>query len=414
LSQHAWVPWTSACLFLGLAAVGNFSGEWLVGGVEGKMFAYGWLFLALAMLIDRRWISAGACSGLAITFHPVVGVWSILAACLALVTRGIRTRTVSLQFSNVALGIVSCGVCALPGMMPVFELLGETDATTAFRANYIQVTYRLAHHVDPMMFTAFAYIFYALLTMAWVSLRRKAERSTAESFFAMFVLAALLIAGVGVLIGWGPRPMEAMPWYKVRMSLLRFYPFRLFDVVLPMAFAVTLSEWLAARLDQPATQANEFAGQSCNRQRIAAALCVVILVAATLTPTSNGRPSVLTGQRLADWREVCHWIAKNTPSDAVMLTPEESWAFKWYAERAEYVNLKDCPQDAAGIIEWNRRLRFLGKWTSDNYSDNQYDPDELRALRRRTGITHIVASRLGPIATAPIHENSSFRVYAIP
>jgi hypothetical protein len=373
------------------------------------------------MLIDRRWIAAGACCGLTVAFHPVVGVWGILAAGLALGRRAVQRNQPSCEtlIRNILLGMVACAVCALPGLLPVFKLLGETDATTSFRANYIQVTYRLAHHVDPMMFSAFAYIFYALLTVAWLCVRRRTDRSAAESFFATFVLGTMLIAVVGILIGLGPRPIETMPWYKFRMSLLRFYPFRLFDAVLPMAFAVAVAEWFAARPDQPEAQASVSVGQASNRQPVATVLCVVVLcavivVAATLAPTANGRPTILTGRRLDDWRAACGWIATNTPANAVMLTPEESWAFKWYAERAEYVNLKDCPQDAAGIVEWNRRLKFLGKWTSDNYEDEQYDADELRSLRQRTGITHIVASRLGPIVTDPVYENRSFRVYALP
>lgn len=35
-------------------------------------------------------------------------------------------------------------------------------------------------------------------------------------------------------------------------------------------------------------------------------------------------------------------------TNALILTPRKS-AFKWMAERAEYVCYKDCPQDAAGI-----------------------------------------------------------------
>ncbi|MEX0703134.1 MAG: hypothetical protein WD069_13650, partial [Planctomycetales bacterium] len=84
LLQGAWAPvWTGA-VFLFFAALGNLSGEWLVGGVEAKVFSYAFVFFALAMLIGRRWIAAGASGGLAIALHPVVGMWSALAAFFAL------------------------------------------------------------------------------------------------------------------------------------------------------------------------------------------------------------------------------------------------------------------------------------------------------------------------------------------
>ena len=45
-----WAVWA----FLGLQATGNLSGEWIIGGVESKVFAYGFLFLALALVIASR------------------------------------------------------------------------------------------------------------------------------------------------------------------------------------------------------------------------------------------------------------------------------------------------------------------------------------------------------------------------
>jgi hypothetical protein len=46
-STNRWFSLYVCWLFLLLASCGNFSGEWLVGGVEGKVFSYGFLFAAL-------------------------------------------------------------------------------------------------------------------------------------------------------------------------------------------------------------------------------------------------------------------------------------------------------------------------------------------------------------------------------
>ncbi|MBC8290356.1 MAG: hypothetical protein H8E37_08570, partial [Planctomycetes bacterium] len=63
--------WTSLCrsatgkveaafpatwIFLLLASIGNLSGEWLVSGIEGKVFSYGFMFLGLARPGEADWI----------------------------------------------------------------------------------------------------------------------------------------------------------------------------------------------------------------------------------------------------------------------------------------------------------------------------------------------------------------------
>ena len=72
---------------------------------------------------------------------------------------------------------------------------------------------------------------------------------------------------------------------------------------------------------------------------------------------------------------------------------------------------KDCPQDAAGIVEWNRRLNFLQQWFEQKYADEFYSANELKDLRRQTGLTHLLTDRLGPLELEPIYRNATFQVY---
>ena len=97
-----WSPLAVAWVFLALTRLGDLprtlewpaterygllhrfvlsiSGEWLVGGLEAKIFAYGFVFWSLAMWWSgrRRW--AAVLAGLAVSFHPIVGIWAIFAA----------------------------------------------------------------------------------------------------------------------------------------------------------------------------------------------------------------------------------------------------------------------------------------------------------------------------------------------
>ena len=55
------------------------AGEWVVGGVEAKGFAYVFVFLAVADLVYGRWKQCLLLLGAASAFHVLVGGWAVLA-----------------------------------------------------------------------------------------------------------------------------------------------------------------------------------------------------------------------------------------------------------------------------------------------------------------------------------------------
>ncbi|MDB5347161.1 MAG: hypothetical protein JWP89_5538 [Schlesneria sp.] len=410
LVQCRWLTLHSLWLFLALQSCGNFSGEWLVGGVEGKVFSYGLLFYAFGEIQRGRVVLAGASAGMAIAFHPVIGIWGVLAFVGTAAVEWIWSRLRSSAdqsnavkamaprpgIAQVFIAYGAMAVCALPGLIPAIQLLGEpASPQTKAAANFIQVYYRLAHHLDPMRFLPRAYYCYAALLVIWVAAMFLRGRSTSQRRFDTIVTFAVLFALAGIVIGWGPRPAPQMAWYAQRAQLLKFYPFRLADVLVPLAVSIAIVLPLQARL--PIVVKHLGYGL----------LFAMALVQCQVGVDSNR----YSGELRTDWIEACGWIDKNLPPDVLVHSPHNGWAFKWFAQRAEYVAFKDCPQDANGIVEWNRRLNFLKRWFEDHYADEFYSADELRDLRRQTKITHILTDRLGPLELQPIYHNESFQVY---
>jgi hypothetical protein len=79
------------------------------------------------------------------------------------------------------------------------------------------------------------------------------------------------------------------------------------------------------------------------------------------------------------------------------------------------VTFKDCPQDAAGILEWDRRLSVYKDWASESFeNDNLFSEDELLELVQFTQATHLLVSRMGPFEREPIHRNEHYRLYELP
>jgi hypothetical protein len=365
-------PTLAAWLFLLLQTLGNFSGEWLVGGVESKVFSYGLVLWAGGCLLDARPIRGGILLGLATSFHPVVGAWCALLVGASIVwnrySRRLGTRlaaewqTPNLPFhegpdlepASIAaarahpvpigrrlLPAACCLAAAVPGVIPAAAVLLEADQSLVVRADLIQVGYRLVHHLDPLDFPLESYRYYGLLLVIWFLLLRSRDDPPDLRWLKWFTLAAIGLCVVGWIMAAGPRPLRDMAQYAVRIKFLKLYPFRVADLAVPLSVAVT------------AVVAADRTLRSAGTARVRCGLHVAFAGAFALAVTLPGpdrNPGRMSLAVHADWFDVCRWLRDETPADALVYAPNEDWAIKWYAERAEYVNFKDCPQDASGII----------------------------------------------------------------
>lgn len=419
LSGDRWTGCFAAAVFLLISSSGNFSGEWLVGGVEAKVFSYGFVLAGIGTLLSgARW-QAGLLLGAGVAMHPLVGLWSVIAMVMAaaLILAGQQIResggeviTALRRFirqPDVIAAMVLFLTVSSAGVVPALSSVLSADPTLSFQANYIQVFYRLPHHLDPMRFKAAAYVGYFLLAMLACLLHRflrsDGPDGAALKFLTKTVLCSGIIALTGVLIGWGPRPPVDMPYYEFRMNLLKFYPFRLFDVALPILVSIQISMLLSSRRLLSVMLPSKL-------RPLMVAGCF-----ATALFLNAGRGSIdrMTDAQREDWTSACCWIGENTPEGSLILTPKESRSFKWLAERAEYVAFKDCPQDAAGIVEWNNRLKFLRKWGEDNWNGSSYSATVTQQLHELTGVDYLVTKRWGPFDAPVVYQNNTYRIYQI-
>ena len=125
LSAVWWAPIGSATLFLGLTSWQSFSGEWIVGGIESKVIAYACLFFSWSLLCDRRWKGSAVLLGVGISFHPVVGIWSLASNLIALsiLLLNQKTRTWRPSWGHVLISGLLLTLFALPGLIPAVAAL---------------------------------------------------------------------------------------------------------------------------------------------------------------------------------------------------------------------------------------------------------------------------------------------------
>jgi len=446
-SHAAGVParWrvVSGCLFTALLLSGSLSGEWLIGGFESKVSAWGFCLLALASWMaaepqfdKRRVFAIGGWIGVAMSIHPVVGAWCLIAIVMAqcatvcLAGRSEQSKApVEPQATDGAIpwrelfrwngGVVLTALLfSLPGVIPALKLVAGDDVSHERQqiGNYIQVFGRLKHHLDPTTFPPSAWRWLAvMLTLLFVVLRvRKASRQepTTSSRKLIFVLvAALVIAGCGILIGWHRIPAARMTGWAWRAALLKFYPFRLLDVLLPAVLTVIVTQFVSQLRWFRESQGKTRPGRAFALPVISAVMTFTCLTWAVTQ--RHFPPASYTTTEFGDWCDVCDWIRNNTETDELIVTPRESFAFKWFAERAEYFAYKDCPQDAEGLIEWNRRNQFYSRWRGLARHDGIVEADELAVLAQETGGRWFVSRWEEEFVDSPIYANQTWRIYSL-
>ncbi len=407
LLPHRMAPVLALSVFLLLQAVVNYSGEWVIGGTESKVFSYGLGFWSLGCFLKQRWNAAGILMGLAIAFHPLVGIW--LTGCLilgALPWFFQHRRELSSIVKRALVPLALLVVSSLPGMIPALGIIFDSASPAdRFAGDYLQVFFRLKHHLDPMQFKPLNYIIYLGLMVLSVAgyqrLRNGGTRIEGWRLLLSLMFASALVAFAGILIGLRFTEPNEMPALALRAKLLKFYPFRLYDMMVPVFFSL-IAAAMTVRWASRATQTT------------LALFAAAIFVLGMSFPFLDRNPSRLPDERLSDWYEACEWARTETPAETLFATPRSGWAFKWYAQRAEYVTFKDCPQDARGILEWNERLTVMANWKTETYADSYISSAELARLRDLTGATYLIARNAYLFESEPVFENEFYRIDALP
>ncbi len=377
----------TAALFVCLMERCHMAGEWVVGGVEAKGFAYVFAFLGLEALVRIRWNRALLLFGAASAFHVLVGGWMAVAAGIAWLWlkawRGSplsqRERGVTPPLRSLWPGILGGLLLALPGLIPSVTLDRGVDWQTATSAHEIYVFERLPHHlilggIHPEYVLRLGLLWGFWLVVGWWGRRAclTEDRQECLSSLRAFVAAAVIITLAGTAI-------NAAAFFDrgLAANLLRYYWFRLTDVALPLGVALESVAIIALWCRRPAcTPVGQVANLSTVGQvgnlsygRIAARclLGLAIVVAGfhvgdrAIDRLAAPPPRSHKMADFAAWRAACDWVANptNVPPGARFLTPRLAQTFGWYSGHSEVATWKNVPQDAADIIEWWRRIQEL-------------------------------------------------------
>jgi hypothetical protein len=402
----AWYSVLSAALMVVLNDRCQMAGEWIIGGIEAKGFAYVFVLLGLESLIRARWRRALLLLGAASAFHVIIGGWSVVAAGMAWLASPDRP-----PLRKLILPLAGGLLVALAGLLPALALTRGVDTPIVAEANRIYVFERLPHHLVPQRFPPQFIERHLLLIGVLVALMWFAPRDSRWIRLRSFVAASVGLSTVGIVLALCTADAP-----DLAAALLRYYWFRLSDVLVPIGVALAGIDLLARwQLSRPAWHA--------------VALAISLLVAGLpLADTiwrrhEYGRPpadaNLANLAEWQDWKKLCTWISAETPADAVFLTPRLAQTFRWYAGRAEVVSRKDIPQDARGIVEWWRRMNLIhgaepGSLSRWRPSLAQLGAQRLQDLGTQFGADYVVTSAYPALNLPRVGPSSpSFAIYRL-
>ncbi len=275
--------------------------------------------------------------------------------------------------------------------MPALSLTWNESADVVAEASRIYVFERLPHHLALLAlpkeeYTA-RFVRHGLLLVVLVALGT-GLRHHAAFRIVQFAWGAALLALVGLAIElvWSHEPLFAA-------RLLRYYWYRLSDFGVPAAAALAATALACVAM----SQRKAFGTWGL--------LASVLYTGWYLGDVASKRvlnPVPPADARMADfkaWTDACDWIAANTSASSLFLTPRLNHSFKWRTGRPEVVNRKDIPQDARGILEWNRRIKEIYYYDGPAGlvgpidSLGQLGDERVRELARKYGADYVLSDR---------------------
>jgi len=120
-------------------------------------------------------------------------------------------------------------------------------------------------------------------------------------------------------------------------------------------------------------------------------------------------------------RQLCAWLDKNTPLDAVLLTPPNDEDIRFTCQRATIVDWKTAPMVPKQVIEWLERVEDVTglkplRGEADLAAYASLHAARLQYLRHKYGFDYVVATRGHElqIGVEPAFRGEQFVAYRLP
>ena len=334
------------------------AGEWFVGGLETKVFAYCFVLLSLSSFIrnDIKW--GMIYSGLSLSFHLLVGGYHLFC----LIPFFVITQSIDKNFFIKLLKLIPYFlISGFLGLIEVFSSSFLSDQSGIEKVGWdIYVNVRVPHHTVPEFSIKTWLILNIFTVINIIFLKSKNQTKRYLSSYSLFSVVILLI---GLLI-----------YYNFDSHYLRYYFFRSSDVMLPLITILLFA--------------------SINRK---IQYIFLLIIGINILPSVIHRISSISSQiinpksynikeiknntsRPGKFNDIkmSYWIKKNLKKESDFIIPPDDLYFWLNTEKSifvswcvlpnqeKYKTIKNLPLD---MIEWYERLKLINKDNDFNTLD---------------------------------------------
>ncbi len=397
------------------------AGEWIIKGVEPKVFSYAFVLMALSILIRpaSSLPLAALLLGIATSFHPLIGLYASFSCCLMFLIKRQWASYSYLSYMKGCLAFLAGSLFAIQPIIshlfdrePVLEKSGELSSS------YIYVYLRTPHHLVPaswppgwqlrmaVLLSVFAGC-YLLLRSTRLGNQDQKFLFSLNSIF-LFVLSTLIPFGAGIIVST----------FDQEGQLLKYYLFRFADVMLPFGacfFGALVIERIL-RL------------QKNNLLLMIPAVLACVLAVQTipgfLTAVDRLQTFPVKSAGISqEWYDLCQWVKAETDPESLFITfPRGAESFPWLARRAFVGTFKQVPL-SGGLQNWYDTMNLLGDlkepWKQSGFHMSlamqsryqKHNKEYVEFLLRKFTADYFVTVSSHQLELPVAYRNSRFIVY---
>lgn len=384
-------------VFFSFFGLGSGAGEWMVGGLDTKVFAYGFILLSISYFIEKDLKKCLAFSGLALSLHLLIGFYNILSFIpLILIYHKHSSKPISEIIKLLPFFIIPSSI----GLYGIITQLTPVNDSISNIGWDIYVNIRVPHHTIPSLFSKKTWLFLILfsITNVLILLNTKIFKLKLISIYALATVT-INIVGLIVFFIYG------------NSHLLKYYFFRFSDVMLPLITTISITYYFSEKIKMYSIK---------TRNIIHSSTIIVVLMFYILSVEQLYSELKSNSNTESYDLDLITWVKNNTDSnDSFIINPNLEMFYINY-ERPIFVSWKHSPQNNNDIIEWYNRLKLLNGGsdftTLDNVTYNYPNLSENQILsiqQSYKNIKYIIMPKPKTLNFPILHQTSKNTLYEI-
>jgi Domain of unknown function (DUF6798) len=340
--SYSFLFYFAIILFYRFFPYGIGAGEWLVGGFESKVFAYGFAILSLSSFLHKQHQKGLLFAGLSLSIHLLVGIYNLFCLLPILIFYQRESKDFIFKiFKSLPIFLFAGSIGFIAIIYQFFFI--EEDITNLGWNIYVNV--RVPHHTLPLFFPFKAWIIFPIFVLCNLGLFLKSKKQEVK-LMSSYALFSAIISLFGLAIFFLP----------VSNIHLKYYFFRFSDIMLPLITLLNITSYIIENRE------NTFSKRNYRLKYILAAIAFLIMIPKInyfLSEVDTSFQQIKANT--SNDNVMVNWVRNNTDTKKVFITHPDDKFFYINYERPMFVGWKHIPSGAKDIVEWYNRLKLLNR-----------------------------------------------------